>query len=98
MYWIDAKISNPEGDWDEELVIGLFTTPEKAIVAAREWVKKEREDGMPGDDICLCGWRAKPDTVEFDRLDLANDEEAKSIIKAFRAIEKEFPAIKEEDE
>lgn len=101
MYFIYAGLtSEDDHEFDDQITIGLFSTPEKAIEAARNWVKKEREDGSE-DDICLCGWRAVPDSNKVERLDLIDDpwnsdEEAKNIIRAFREIEKEFPSVKEE--
>jgi hypothetical protein len=102
MYWIEAEVLNIDTDYRDTLMIGLFSTPEKAIEAARNWIKKEREDGSE-DDICLCGWRAEPDSDKIERLDLIHtpwnpDEEANNIIFAFRKMEKEFPIVKEEDE
>ena len=101
MYWIDADVSNIDSDYKDTIMIGLFSTPEKAVEAARKWIKKEREDGSE-DDICLCGWRAVPDSDKVERLDLIHnpwspDEEAKNMILAFRKIEKEFPIVKEEE-
>jgi hypothetical protein len=99
MYWIYASIEDKDSDYQDDTMIGLFSTPEKAIEAARKWIKKEREDGAEY-DICLCGWRAVLDSDEVERLDLihqpwAPDEEAKNIIFAFREMEKEFPPVKE---
>jgi len=104
MYWIYAGVSNEESDYNDyndDIMIGLYSTPEKAIEAARKWAKKEREDGLE-DNICLCGWRAISDSDKVERLDLIHtpwkpDEEAKNIILAFREIEKEFPIVKEEE-
>ena len=95
MFFIEAALHNEDGDGDDDIVIGLFSTPEKVVDAARNWVRQEREDGLQ-DDICLWGWRMTPDTTVADRLDLTNDQECISLICKFREIEKEFPAVEEE--
>lgn len=90
MFFIYAELRNDESDYNDEIMIGLFTTPEKAISAAREWVKEERE-GESTDDICLCGWLCEPDSSKIERIDLYNKDECKFIVSEFRKIEKEFP-------
>jgi hypothetical protein len=90
MFFVYAELINKENDYHDEIMIGLFTTPEKVITAAGNWVKREREEEST-DNICLCAWRAEPDSENIERLDLVYDEEAKHIIRTFRRIERDYP-------
>jgi len=95
MFLIQADLINEDSEKDT-IIIGLFSTIEKSIDAARNWVKKEREDGLE-EDICLYGWKFNVDSDVVGRLDLLNDKESKDFIKKCRLIEKEFEFKEDED-
>ena len=92
MFFIEVDINKGY----DVIVIGLFSTMEKAAEAARDWLYKEREGGLE-DDICLCGWKCEPDSSNIQRTDLSADDDCIILTKMFREIEKEYPPIMEED-
>ena len=91
MFLIQALLTNDnDQDYKHNIIIGLFTSSEKAILAARNWLKEEREGGSK-DNIVLYGWCLTPDIIEMCPTDMSKDDAALEISKAFRSIEKEFP-------
>jgi len=89
MFLIEANLTNK--DYTDNIIIGLFSTTEKAIEVTRAWIKEERENESQ-DDICLFGWKLELDTDKKDRLDFSNDQKCKDLMKSLRQLEKEFPA------
>lgn len=97
MILVNANLTNEDGEQYDTHVIGFFSTPEKAIEGASEWVENERNGGST-EDICLFAWLGEPDDGgEVMRSDLSKTDVCKSLTKQFRAIEAKFPPCEEDD-
>lgn len=89
IYYLWADISWDDGDETDSVNIGVYSTPELLLDAARNWLKKEYDEDELDANYCLCACRGKMNESILHRIDLSDRPQDIELTKSLRIVEKQ---------